>query len=173
MPKRTLVRERIATSKTGENFPLPHTPLLASGTGFDILTIVTILDFVRINSLRDRSVATSTALDGGEIPIIAALIPGWFQVGSKLVDSHPRFYVHKDFEMLRLIGRSLRLFGGLGLGVFAMGLLLGAASLTLTGCGGGSSEGDKIEKVDFAQKGADSMKSYMSQKAEKKAEKKK
>jgi hypothetical protein len=81
--------------------------------------------------------------------------------------------MHKDFEMLRLIGRPLRLFGGFGLGVFVMGLVLGASSLTLTGCGGGASEGDKIEKVDFAQKGSDSMKAYMSQKAERKTEKKK
>ncbi|MDR3618356.1 MAG: hypothetical protein P4L85_03325 [Paludisphaera borealis] len=75
--------------------------------------------------------------------------------------------------MLRFIGRSSRMFSGLGLGVFAMGLLLGAASLTVTGCGGGASEGDKIEKVDFAKKGSDSMKAYMEQKAERKAEKKK
>ncbi len=75
--------------------------------------------------------------------------------------------------MQRLIGVSRRAFGGFGLGVFMMGLVLGAASLTLTGCGGGASEGDKVEPVDFAKKGSDSMNAYMQQKTEKKAEKKK
>jgi hypothetical protein len=75
--------------------------------------------------------------------------------------------------MLRLIGRAPRVFGSLGLGVFAMGLLLGTAGLTLPGCGGSTSEGEKIENVDFAKKGADSMQNYMQQKAAKKGAAKK
>lgn len=53
------------------------------------------------------------------------------------------------------------------------GLFICGLNLTLTGCGGGASEGDKIEKVDFAKKGEDSMKAYMSQKSANKTSKKK
>jgi hypothetical protein len=47
----------------------------------------------------------------------------------------------------------------------SLGLFIGASCLTLTGCGDSASEGDKIEKIDFAKKGEDSMKAYMSQKS--------
>lgn len=74
--------------------------------------------------------------------------------------------------MIRWIERAPRMFGGVGLGVFAMGLLVGVASLSATGCGEEATE-VAPEKVDFAKQGADSMKSYMQQKSEGKTAKKK
>jgi hypothetical protein len=74
--------------------------------------------------------------------------------------------------MIRCIARAPRTFGGLGLGVFAMGLLVGAMSLSATGCGEEATE-VQPEKVDFAKKGEDSMKAYMQQKPAGKTAKKK
>jgi hypothetical protein len=53
-----------------------------------------------------------------------------------------------------------------------MGLLVGAMSLSATGCGEEATE-VQPEKVDFAKKGEDSMKAYMQQKPAGKTAKKK
>jgi len=71
--------------------------------------------------------------------------------------------------MLRWIGRAPRLVGSLGLSVFAAGLLVGLAGFAMTGCGEEATD-VQPEKVDFAKKGADSMKAYMQQKGENKPE---